>query len=146
MFGLEFWHLWLGFGIVLFIGEVLHMGFIMAFFGAGAIVTAVAAAMGVTFEYQLLIFAVSSMIFTMIGRPFFKKLTAKKTATNIDALIGQKGNVVEEIDNSQLKGRVLLGGDDWRALSLDDSIIEKGARVEVVEVQSVKIIVKRAGQ
>jgi membrane protein implicated in regulation of membrane protease activity len=145
MFGLEFWHIWLGLGILLFIGEVLHMGFIMAFFGAGAIVSAIAAAMGVSFEYQLLIFAISSLIFTLIGRPFFKKLTAQKTATNVDALIGRRGNVVEEINNAELQGRVLLGGDDWRALSLDDSIIEKGARVEVVEVESVKIIVKRAG-
>lgn len=144
MFGMEYWHIWTALGILLFIGEILHMGFIMAFFGAGAIVTAIAASMGVAPEYQLLIFAVTSLIFTLIGRPFFKKFTAKKTATNTDALVGQRGNVVEEINNAAMTGRVTLGGDNWRALAGDNTIIEKGARVEITDVQSVKIIVKRA--
>jgi membrane-bound ClpP family serine protease len=46
------------------------------------------------------------------------------------------------IDNSLNKGRVLVEGDDWKAIAVNDEIIPEGERIEVVKVNSTILIVK----
>ena len=62
--------------------------------------------------------------------------------TNVDALVGKKATVIQTIDNSKNEGRVVVEGDDWKAQSENDEIVESGKKVEIVKVDSTLLIVK----
>jgi membrane protein implicated in regulation of membrane protease activity len=71
---------------------------------------------------------------------FPKKYDVK---TNIDALIGKSGLVTEKIISHLQTGRVRIGGEDWKAVSLTGSDIEVGQKVTVEQVEGVKVLVRR---
>ena len=51
--------------------------------------------------------------------------------------------MTEEINNSELKGKVLANGIDWSARSADDQKkIEAGKMVKVLRIEGVKLIVE----
>ena len=66
-----------------------------------------------------------------------------KIKTNTEALIGRVGSVSETIDNSSKSGRVLIDGDQWKALSYNNEIIELNDQVEVISIDSTIITVKK---
>ena len=59
-------------------------------------------------------------------------------------LIGKTARVVETIDMSQRKGRVVIDGDNFMAVSADGSIIEKDTTVKIVGINSTILEVKPA--
>jgi len=61
--------------------------------------------------------------------------------TNVDALVGQKGKVTEDFDPTMKLGRVSVGGDDWRAETTDNEVLQRGAVVKVLRVESNTLIV-----
>ena len=67
---------------------------------------------------------------------------SKDVKTNADALIGRKAVVSERIDAEQHSGRVAVDGDDWKAVSADGSVIEKGATVEIIQRDSIILTVR----
>jgi membrane protein implicated in regulation of membrane protease activity len=40
-------------------------------------------------------------------------------------------------------GRVLVGGDDWKAIAEDGAGIDRGEAVEVIRIEGNKVFVKR---
>ena len=68
---------------------------------------------------------------------------SKDVKTNADALVGRKAVVSERIDATQHTGRVAVDGDDWKAVSADGSVIEKGTEVEIVKLDSIILTVKQ---
>ena len=72
---------------------------------------------------------------------FHKDKNARKSG--VDALIGRVGVVSETIDSAANTGRVSIDGDDWKAVAADGDVIEKGEQVEVLEVNSVVLTVKK---
>ena len=58
-------------------------------------------------------------------------------------MIGRSAIVVEMIDNKRGKGRVKIDGDIWKAISLDDSIIEVNEKVVIIQIDSIVLIVKK---
>ena len=68
---------------------------------------------------------------------------SKDVKTNADALIGRKAVVSERIDASQHTGRVAVDGDDWKAVSADGTVFEKGETVEIVKLDSIIVTVKK---
>jgi membrane protein implicated in regulation of membrane protease activity len=68
---------------------------------------------------------------------------SKNVKTNAEALIGRKGIVSERIDATQHTGRVAIDGDDWKAVSDDGSVIEKGTEVEILKLDSIILTVKQ---
>ena len=102
----------------------------------------------------ILHFGINSQIVTFIVgtlgaffgvRPFFTKYCYKASPgvkTNVDALVGKTGRVTEVISDELNSGRVLVGGDDWKAVSLDGIVIEKNSKVEVVRVEVNKVYVR----
>ena len=61
---------------------------------------------------------------------------------NGDALIGQIVEVVEDIDNTNNKGRVKIGGESWKAVSSNGDKINKGSKVEIINKESITLFVK----
>ncbi len=139
------YQIWLIIAIVLVIIELLTAGFGVICFAIGAGFSALAAGLGVGLTWQILIFVVVSLLTFIFLRPIALRFLNKKSKdvkTNADALVGRKAVVSERIDASQQSGRVAVDGDDWKAVSEDGSIIEKGTLVEIVKLDSIILTVK----
>ncbi|MBR1514767.1 MAG: NfeD family protein [Bacteroidales bacterium] len=140
------YQIWLIVAIVLVIFEICSATFGAICFAIGAGFSALAAGLGANITWQIVIFAIVSLLTFVFLRPFMLKFLDRKskdTKTNADALIGRKGVVSERIDAEQHTGRVAIDGDDWKAVSEDGSIIEKGVSVEIVKMDSIIVTVKQ---
>ena len=95
---------------------------------------------------QVLAFLIVSLVsFIIFKIAFNKKLKRmKKGKTNLNALIGERCLVVEDISNIHVKGMVNLRGAVWSARSSDDNdVIEEGTIVVVDRVDGVKLVCSR---
>ena len=143
---MEYYQIWLIAAIVLVIIELLTAGFGVICFAIGALFSALAAYLDLGLLWQLLIFAVTSVLTFIFLRPILIKLLERKSKdvkTNADALIGKAALVSETIDATQNTGRVAVDGDDWKAVSADGSIINKGEKVKIVSRDSIILTVKK---
>ena len=142
---MQAYQIWLIIAILLVILEICTAAFGSICFALGAAVAAIAAGLGAGLTWQILIFVVVSMLTFIFLRPFMLKFLDRKSKdvkTNADALVGKRAVVSERIDASQLTGRVSVDGDDWKAVSEDGSVIEKGTPVEIVKLDSIILTVK----
>ena len=140
------YYYWLIAAIVLVILEIMSAGFGVICFAIGAAFSALVSGLGGTLTWQVVVFVVVSMLAFIFLRPVVIRFLDKKSKnvkTNAEALIGRKGIVSECIDAEQHTGRVAIDGDDWKAVSEDGSVIEKGADVEIVKLDSIIVTVKR---
>lgn len=139
--------IWLIAAIVLIIFEVCSATFGAICFAIGAGFSALAAGLGANLTWQIIVFAIVSLLTFIFLRPFMLKIMDRKSKdvkTNADALVGRKGIVSERIDASQHTGRVAIDGDDWKAVTEDGSVIEKGVEVEIVKLDSIILTVKQS--
>ena len=143
---MEIYQLWLTAAIILVIVEICTASFGSICFAIGAGFSALVAGLGGGVVWQILVFAAVSLLTFIFLRPAVIRWLegkSKEVKTNADALIGRKGIVSERIDASQHLGRVAIDGDDWKAISIDGSFIEKGTSVEIVNRDSLILTVKR---
>lgn len=144
-FSANMWQLWTLVSIICLILELSNGDFYVMCFAIGALCTAVISAFGLGFYGQLAVFAVASVLCIFFVRPFaLKYLHRNKTdrLSNADALIGRIGRVSEPIE-ADGHGRVAIDGDDWKAVSADNSFIERGSNVKVVGRESIIITVEK---
>lgn len=142
---MQVYQIWLIAAILLVIFEICSATFGAICFAIGAGFSALAAGLGANLTWQILIFAAVSILTFIFLRPFMLKFMdrrSKDVKTNADALVGRKAVVSERIDASQQTGRVAVDGDDWKAVSEKGEIIEKGAAVEIVKLDSIILTVK----
>ncbi|MBR0123278.1 MAG: NfeD family protein [Bacteroidales bacterium] len=140
------YQIWLIVAILLLIFEICSATFGAICFAIGAGFSALAAGLGANVTWQIIIFAVVSLLTFIFLRPVvmrFLDRRSKDVKTNADAIIGRKGVVSERIDAEQHTGRVAMDGDDWKAVSEDGSVIEKGTTVEIVKLDSIIVTVKQ---
>jgi len=143
---MEAYQIWLIAAIALVIFEICSATFGAICFAIGAGFSALAAGLGAGLTWQIVIFAIVSLLTFIFLRPFMLKFMDRKSKdvkTNAEAIIGRKGVVSERIDAEQHTGRVAIDGDDWKAVSEDGSIIEKGTSVEIVKMDSIIVTVKQ---
>ena len=140
------YQIWLVAAIVLMILEIVTSGFGVICFAIGAAFAALAAGLDASTTWQVIVFAVVSILTFIFLRPIVMRFLDKKSKdvkTNVDAIVGRKGVVSERIDSAKHTGRVALDGDDWKAVSEDGSVIEKGETVEIVKIDSIIVTVKK---
>ena len=124
-------------------------GFGVICFAIGAVFSALVAGLEGTITWQIVVFAVVSLLTFIFLRPVVIRFLDKKSKdvkTNADAIVGRKGIVSERIDAEQHTGRVAVDGDDWKAVSEDESVIEKGVNVEIVKLDSIIVTVRKSKQ
>jgi membrane protein implicated in regulation of membrane protease activity len=142
---MENWHLWIIAGIILIIGEMLTFTFFAASFGVAALITAYFSAKDVGLTWELGTFVIASTVCLAAIRPLFTGVIYKSSDNKpvlTDAMIGNSGTVVDEIEARGGHGRVQTGGEEWRALATDARGIPAGTRVEIVAVEGATIRVK----
>ncbi len=135
------WVIWIAIGIICIIIEIFTPGFLFLSFGVGAIITGLAAIIIPSLAFQILTFAIVTLIIFMLSRKFSKKLISTNyEETNVKALIGKTGKVTKEIPANE-KGYVKIGGEEWAAVSKDNKKIDKDVLVMVNDIKGNKVIV-----
>ena len=138
------WHWWAGAALILLIAEIFVPGFFLLCLGIGCAGASITAAIGLGSAAQLIAFSALSLLAFFTIRPLLMKRFWKDNGvkTNVDALVGQRGKVSQDFDPGLRLGRVAVGGDDWRAESVNDKQLRIGDLVEVVRVESNTVVVK----
>jgi membrane protein implicated in regulation of membrane protease activity len=146
------WIFWVILGAVLIIAEIFTSGFVLLWFGLGALAAALANLAGVTsIPLQFLIFAVISIGLTAASRTIFVNYFSREKSggdlkMGADALPGQVGTVVTSSQGALHEGAVKVFGSTWTAYPADgEEPLEAGDRVQVERVQGASIYVRRVG-
>jgi membrane protein implicated in regulation of membrane protease activity len=119
-------------------------GFYLAPFALGAAVAAVAGLAGVGAIVSLVCFIAVALLALSFLRPIAVRhlKVPPRLRTGTAALIGKQAIVLETIANDEGVGSVRIGGEVWTARSYnDDEVIERGARVDVVDIRGATALV-----
>ena len=142
------WILWAILGVVLIIAEIFTFGFVLFWFGIGAFAAVLISWLGFGFGLQFLVFAIVSIVLTVLSRKIFANFYAHDEEnllkTGIDTLPGQVGTVTSESKGALKEGAVKVYGSTWTAFPADSStILVEGEKVEVVRVEGSSIYVRQ---
>jgi membrane protein implicated in regulation of membrane protease activity len=141
---MELWHILLALAFLMFIAEIVLPAFIVGTFGVGFLFAALGAWMGWGNAALFTLFSAGTLFAFFAIRPFMLKWgdrPDRSVKTNRDALIGRAAIVVQTI-HGEAGGRVVIDGDEWKAVCIDTDTIEKGQSVKVVDIDSIVLIVK----
>lgn len=138
------WIAWAILAAVFIIGEIFTAGFFLIWFGIGAALAAVLAALGFNTTWQIGAFALGSGVLVLFSRRFAERVTAPAPqATNVDRLIGQVGYVLDDIDNARNTGLIRVESEEWRAVGEDDTPVPQGEKVRVLRVDGNRLVVQK---
>lgn len=138
------WQVWLIIAGLFFIGEIITVGFLVFWFGIGALIAMIVSFFTSNIIVQTTVFVISSAILLLATKPFVRKFVdVKPTKTNAFSIIGKKALVTKEI-NSHSVGQIKINGEVWSAESQNEDTIPIGSEVEILEISGVKAIVKLA--
>ena len=143
---MEAWHIWVIVALVFVIVEIFTSGFAVICISFGSIFGAIVSAFDMGLQWQFLAFAVGTILSFFTIRPVVQKFLYRKSRevkTNVDALIGRRAIVSERIGGELHPGRVKVDGDDWKAISINNEVIEEGEAVEITSINSIIVTVKK---
>jgi membrane protein implicated in regulation of membrane protease activity len=138
------WIMWVIAACVLGVGEVLTRRFLLGAFALGAALAAIVDVAGGGELGAWITFVVISLLVLLAVRPIARSRMQVRASFQRSkaALIGSRAIVLEDIANSEGVGCVKIGGEVWTARALDDDgVIERGTRVEVVEIKGATALV-----
>ena len=136
--------IWFIAGLLLLVAEIVTPGFVLACFGVGCFVATIPALFDLGIVWQVLAFAVGSLLSLFLLRPLLQRFSRGKApaSTGIDALIGKEARVVRMV-SSRKGGRVAIDGDEWPAVvAQEDTVLPEGSLVKVVANDSIVLIVE----
>lgn len=142
------WIFWLVLGVGLIIAEIFTLGFVLFWFGIGAIAAALVGMLGGGFLLQFLVFAIVSIALTAMSRTIFAKYLSHRDEDamkmGVDSLPGQVGTVMSASKGALMEGAVKVYGSTWTAFPADgETELIEGEKVEVVSVKGSSIYVRR---
>lgn len=142
------WQFWLIAAGIFFIMEIATVGFLVFWFGIGALITMIVSIFVPNVYVQAIVFVVSSTLLIFLTKPFVNKFVnkGKSVATNAYSIIGRNGIVTKEINGIKGTGQVKIGGETWSAKTVSEEIIPENAEIEVVKIDGVKAIVKKVSK
>lgn len=139
-------NLWVVWAIVMFCCLILELSsgdFFITCFAIGAFVS-IFTSFFLPFWAQVLIWALFSILSIWLIRPrLIERLhkSGDNRISNIDALIGRVGTVIEPIEPGG-SGYVKVDGDEWKAVTNETELISKGQKVEIISRESIIVTVK----
>ncbi|MFI3268878.1 MAG: NfeD family protein [Rikenellaceae bacterium] len=141
------WIIWVTIALVAIFIELFTLGFAVVCFAFGALCAALVSYLGGGVMWQLGSFSLLSLVAMVTVRPlalrYFIAKSGGRVKTNVNALVGRVATVSSEFKGGE--GRVVVDGDDWKARVENDTDepFAVGERVEIVEVESVVLIIKK---
>lgn len=145
----QYWH-WLVFGMVLIMAEIFVPSFTIFWFGLGGLAVGglVLLFPGISFTWQLFIWAIASCVFTFLWFKFIRPKMTDRTRAGIarEAAIGETGQVIREPDRGH-RGVVrfsipLLGSEEWPFIC--ESAVAAGDRVIVADISGNTLVVRKS--
>jgi membrane protein implicated in regulation of membrane protease activity len=142
------WIIWLVIGALLIAGEVLTTGFVLLWFGVGALVAAALALLGVeSVAVQVIVFLAVSSLLVLASRTIFERFLLRSSPagqlkTGVEMMIGQVGMVVEASRGAMHEGAVKLSGSVWTAFPVEGEeplIVGEPVRVERIEGNAIYV-------
>jgi membrane protein implicated in regulation of membrane protease activity len=137
--------IWLISAILLIVSEFVIPGFVIIFFGVGALAaSAVAFFTDASLAAQGWVFVIASVLSLVLGRRFFKtalhgKLELSHGDADDDGIVGSVVVVTAAINPPQ-PGRVEVHGADWKAVA--NRPIAAGESVKVISRDNITLTVE----
>jgi membrane protein implicated in regulation of membrane protease activity len=138
------WWLWLLFGFVLLLLELMTPGgFFIFFFGVGAIVVGLLTAAGLAgpAAIQWLLFGGISVVALLLFRKPLESRVRGAPGREVDALVGETAVALNDIGVRQI-GKAELRGTAWGAMNTGDSVIAAGQRCRVERVEGLMLYIR----
>ena len=120
-------------------------GFFVFWFGIGAFLSMIVSIFAPeNIILQCTVFIISSVILLLLTKPIVNKFTKKdkKLETNAYSIIGKKGIVTQDINNTLGVGQIKISNEVWSAKTENEVKIEKGTEVKVIKIDGVKAVVE----
>ena len=141
------WILWLVLAVGLIIAEIFTLGFVLFWFGIGALAAAVISFLGFDAAWQFAAFAIVSIALTAMSRTIFARYFPhgnNGVKSGVDSLPGKIGTVSSASNGALNEAAVKVFGSTWTAYPIDGEVaLIEGEKVEVVEVRGSSIYVRR---
>ena len=139
--------LWLFAVIILLVVEALTVNITTIWFAGGGAAAMLCAVFRLNGWIQVSAFVIVSALLLIFTRPAVKRaMKESKPKTNADALIGEKGIVIDDIIPYEAPGSVKIKGNVWSAKPLENKKITAGSIVEIKEIKGVHLIVEDTGE
>ena len=137
------WH-WLVLALVLLICESLGAGGFLIGLAIAAVVQSIIAVSteNLSWDLQLLIFAVNAVVFTVIYWRFFRKFNQQTDAPTINQravqYLGRRFHLTEDLSNGE--GKTRIGDTLWRIRAKND--LPANTNVEVYDTDDMVLIIR----
>ncbi len=135
--------IWLVVAIVFAIGEAMTPSLTLIWFSIGALAVFILSSFIDSILVQIILFAIISITLLFIAtKKIVKKDESYKYNTNLQGMIGKRGIVKSNILEDKT-GIVVVDGEEWSAISINNDTINEKDIVEVIKIEGVKLIVKK---
>ena len=138
------WQFWLIAAGIFFIIEMATVGFLVFWFGIGALITMVCSLFISNVYAQASIFIITSTLLIFLTKPFVNKFVnkGKGVTTNAYSVIGKTAIVTQEINPMLGTGQIKISGETWSAKTESEEVISKDSEVTIEKIDGVKAVVK----
>src|SRR5262245_22138469 len=147
---LQAWIVWLIIAAIFAAAEVFTTGFVLLWFGVGALVAAILNLLGVeSVTAQTIVFLIVSVALVIASRTildrFFTRSSPSGTfRSGVETMIGQTGTVVEPSRGALNEGAVKVYGSVWTAFPAEGEWpLREGDSVSVERIEGNAIYVRR---
>jgi membrane protein implicated in regulation of membrane protease activity len=144
------WQIWTVAGVLLLIAEVFTPGFWLASVAIGCFAAGVSSFLPIGVLGQILIFTAGTLGSLLGLRPVLVRRFLRapgsgiEVRTNVEALVGKSGVVIQRFDPVTRLGRVKVEGEDWRSALIEGgALLEPGTRIMVVQVDGSTLVVDK---
>ncbi|WP_440068876.1 NfeD family protein [Streptosporangium sp. OZ121] len=141
---MEYWVIWLILAVALGVAEIFTLTTALGLLGGAALITSVAAVLGLPVPLQLVVFIASLAAGVTVVRPIARRhltsLQPRSQRFGIQAIVGKSAYVLREVTGRG--GLVRIGGEEWSARAYDETlVIPAGATVDVIEIEGATALV-----
>jgi membrane protein implicated in regulation of membrane protease activity len=144
------WVIWLIIAAIFAAAEVFTSGFVLLWFGAGALAASLLALLGVeSLTAQMIVFLIASVALVIASRTIFERFFTRRSdsrqvKSGVETMIGQVGTVVEPSRGALNAGAVKVYGSVWTAFPAEGEWpLKEGDSVAVERIEGNSIYVRR---
>ena len=137
--------LWLIVGLVMLFAELVSVTLVFVFFAIAAFITSLLAATGLvnSWEYQIIVFSVISIVATLMLRKPAKRWINRSDQKDYNDFAGETAMVIKDIP-AEGEGRIYYRGAEWMAISAKKVPIVAGSKVTIIKADGIRLIVEEA--
>jgi membrane protein implicated in regulation of membrane protease activity len=146
------WIVWLIIAVLFVAAEVFTSGFVLLWFGAGALAASILALLGMeSLAAQVLVFLIVSTSLVIASRTIFERFFTRNSEGGLrsgaETMIGQAGTVVESSRPPLNEGAVKIYGSVWTAFPAEGEWpLKEGDSVSVERIEGNAIYVRRTAR